>query len=260
MKAEFLDHHGRGRSPIHAVDPRVKLILVTFFIIAAATTPAGRWWDYAGLGLCLVVCLALTRISPLHLAGKVAKLLPIVLLMAAGLLFVGGGEPVIAWEPTGLRLVVTDRGLFLFANVLCKALLALGSVVVLVSTTPFPALVQALEKFRAPALITGSLSLMYRYLFVFFHEKDRLLTARESRLARPSLTLRWKSLAGIVGVLFIRSFDRAERVHQAMESRGFRGAPVTASELRSRPYDWVVLLLGLYLIGMVKYVGIRFVG
>jgi cobalt/nickel transport system permease protein len=260
MKAEFLDHHGRGRSPIHAADPRVKLVLVVLFIMAAATTPAGRWWDYLGLGLILVVTLALTRVSPLHLAGKIAKLAPFVLLMAAGLLFVAGGEPVITWEPAGLHLVVTDRGLHLFANVLCKAMLALGSVVVLVSTTPFPELVQALKRFRAPEVITGSLSLMYRYLFVFFHEKERLLTARESRLAWPSRSLRWKSLAGIVGVLFVRSLNRAERVHQAMESRGFEGAPVTAVQLRTRPYDWIVLFLGIYLIGMVKYVGIRFVG
>jgi len=260
MRAEFLDHHGRARSPIHVIDPRIKITLVLVFIVAAATTPPGRFIDFAGLAVILAAGLALTRIPVGHLLGKIAKLAPFVFLMALGLPFVRGGEPFASWRVLGIEMTLTREGVRLFGSVLCKAGLALGAMVLLANTTPFPSLVRALERFRLPAVFTGSLAVMYRYLFVFFREKDRLLTARESRLAFPSWRLRWTSLAGVVGVLFIRSLDRGERVYQAMRARGFEGAPVTALELRTRPYDWAVLGLGLYLIGMAKYVGLRIAG
>jgi cobalt/nickel transport system permease protein len=260
MRAEFLDHHSRVRSPIHSIDPRVKLVVVLVFILAAATTPIGRYWDYTGLGFILVGLLLLTRIPFPHLAGKILKLFPLVLVIAIGLPFFRGGTPVVTWNVLGIDVVLTREGLHLFANVLCKATLAVGAMVLLSSTTTFPALLNALERFRVPSLFISMLSVMYRYLFVFFCEKERLLTARRSRMARPPWSLKWKSLAQIVAVLFLRALGRGERVYQAMCSRGFAGRPVNLMELRARPFDWLALVFGLYLIGLVKYIGFRYVG
>lgn len=260
MRAEFLDHHSRVQSPIHRIDPRIKLVVIVGFILAAATTPMGRYWDYVGLGIIMLGFLLLTRVSFPHLLGKTLRLLPLVLVIAIGLPFFRGGTPMARWHILGIDVVLTREGIRLFANVLCKATLAVSAMVLLSSTTTFPSLLKSLERFRVPTLFTGMLSVMYRYLFVFFHEKERLLTARESRMAHPPRWLKWKSLAHIVAVLFLRALGRGERVHQAMRSRGFEGSPASMVELRMQPFDWLALILGLYLIGLVKYIGARFVG
>ena len=253
---EFLDHHSRGSSLLHSLDARVKVGFVLLFILAAATTPIGRYWDLLGLSAILFPLLFLTRVAPAHLAGKIAKILPVILVISIGLPFMAGGETVLRWSIPGIDFRVTREGIHLFLTVFWKACLAVGAVVFLNVSTPFPSVLMVLRTFRVPKVFVAMLAVMYRYLFVVFSEADRLLTARSSRMTRPTWWVSWKSLAQVAGVLFVRVLGRGERIHEAMRSRGFDGTAVALAEFRARPLDWLAFLLGVYLIAFVKYIGI----
>ena len=94
--------------------------------------------------------------------------------------------------------------------------------ILLTFTTPFYEILEALRRVRFPALMLTTLALMYRYLPVLGEESRRMQRARASRTFGPSHLVQWKSLTAIVGQLFIRSAERAERIYLAMCARGWK--------------------------------------
>jgi cobalt/nickel transport system permease protein len=122
----------------------------------------------------------------------------------------------------------------------------------LVATTPFPELLRATRVLHAPAVLAATMSFMYRYLFVLVNEAMRLQTAREARSAGPGRSLLWRArvLGGMIGSLFIRSYERSERIYAAMLARGFTGEIRTFTRLVWQPRDsWTGLGWGVALIG-----------
>jgi cobalt/nickel transport system permease protein len=94
--------------------------------------------------------------------------------------------------------------------------------VLLTSTTPFAALLQLLRGIHTPALLVTVLALMYRYLFVLVDETERMQRARRSRTFVPGRARAWSGAAALIGQLFVRSTERAERIYAAMCARGWR--------------------------------------
>ena len=109
-------------------------------------------------------------------------------------------------------------------EILVKNSLALATMLVLAGTTPFPKLLTGLRRLGVPPVLVATLQFMYRYLFVLLDELDRMATARRARTFRRRGTLSWSLLGGLIGILFFRTFKRAERVHAAMIARGWSGA------------------------------------
>ena len=103
----------------------------------------------------------------------------------------------------------------------------------MVETAPFPDLLKAVRVLRVPALLTATMSFMYRYIFVLVDEAMRLQTARDARSAAGSgqTTLLWRArvLGGMIGNLFVRSYERSERIYTAMLAHGFSGEIRTLS-------------------------------
>ena len=93
----------------------------------------------------------------------------------------------------------------------------------LIEVTPFRTLLIAMRRLRVPGTLVATLQFMYRYLFVLTEELDRMVTARRSRTFRRSGRLDWGLLSGLIGTLFLRAFERGERVHAAMLARGWDG-------------------------------------
>ena len=101
--------------------------------------------------------------------------------------------------------------------------LALLTILVLASVTPFPKLLRALRKLGTPRVLVSTLQFMDRYRHVLLEELDRMAIARRARtFSRRALP--WSVLTGLIGMLFLRTFERAERVHDAMIARGWQGA------------------------------------
>jgi cobalt/nickel transport system permease protein len=88
--------------------------------------------------------------------------------------------------------------------------------------TPFGEVLRVLQGVRVPRLLLTTLALMHRYLFVLADETTRMRRARASRMFRPAPRLAWSAMGAMVGLLFVRASERAERVYDAMCARGWK--------------------------------------
>lgn len=240
MGYTFLDPYYRGSSLIHRLDARLKVLGTLAFVLAATSTPPGAWPAF--------VLLALLALAAIHLAGlpfgqalkRSAVVLPFAGMVALSLPFHGAGRPLWSWQPFGLELAVTDEGLRLFASVLAKSWLAVLVSGLLVATTTVPDLLAALRALRVPALLTSTIAFMLRYLHVLVDEATRMLTARQARSVGSGRTIGWRArvLGGMIGSLFVRSYERSERIYAAMLARGYAGP---AGQVRSlQPLAWQI--------------------
>jgi len=218
----------QGASLLHNLEARTKLLVVLGFIFATTLTPTGRWEVLGGLAVVLAVGALLGRLSPLLVLRRSALALPFVL-AAVPLLFTREGEglfsvPFLAW-----RWTATEAGLEAVLTILLKSWLSVSAAVVLTATTSAPDLLRALQGLHAPRVLVATVSFMYRYIFVIGEEAQRLMRARECRSAvvgeSGGGTVRWRArvLGNMVGSLFLRSYERAERIYDAMRSRGYDG-------------------------------------
>jgi cobalt/nickel transport system permease protein len=109
-----------------------------------------------------------------------------------------------------------------FLAAIVKSNLCVFTLLLLTWTTPFHEILLVLRQLKLPAVMLTTLALMYRYLPVLAEESRRMQRARASRTFSSSRRLAWQSLANILGQLFIRTTERAERIYLAMCSRGWK--------------------------------------
>ncbi len=200
--------------PPEPVAPRARavprLLVALAFVVAAVAVPVGTWWPLAALGAILLVAMAAARVGPWRLArrGWGAAIL-------AGLLalMIAPGHP--ARPALGTATVA--------AAIAAKSTLALAGVLLLAEVTPAAALLGAMARLGAPELVVASLMVMERYRFVLGDELRRMERARRARSFRRGGVLGWSARAGLIGALFVRAFERGERVHSAMLARGWDG-------------------------------------
>jgi cobalt/nickel transport system permease protein len=155
-----------------------------------------------------------------------------------GTLFRDGG--IVLWQWGWLS--VTSEGLVILASVFLKASLSLAMLNLLVLTTAVPDLFQALVALRIPRLLVAILAAMYRYTEVLIAEFN---TMKRAATARNLMTRsRWQRLVigHMIGALFIRTYDRGVRIHQAMLARGYTGIPAIPDSSKVTKTDWVFVL------------------
>lgn len=240
MKHDFLDHHREGNSLVHRMDPRLKMILLIVYIFLVVTTGYARRSDFILYSLLPTGLILLTGISPLHFLGKFARLYPMIFLITFLIpFFPDNGSRV----HHVMGLAIYDSGLQKFLLINMKSTLALLMSIVLIATTDFNQLLKGLEKLKVPALMIMILSFMYRFIFLLIDEAEKMQMSFQSRYIRLSLPVRLRIIAQQIGMLFIRTYERGERVALAMESRGFNGKIYTLNELRWRRIDSYLLLL-----------------
>jgi cobalt/nickel transport system permease protein len=202
-----LDRWSRGASAVHRRDPRAKIVALVVFLVVLATA-------HRGLTLMAPALLALL-ISVLFWAG-----IPIgaALARAALVLPFTAGFAFLSW------FIGDSARAF---SLLAKSYLSALAVLVVVSTTPLPALVKGLEMTGAPRFLLVVAQFLYRYLFVISEEAQHWSKAAAARGATArdwmAAGLRFRAAAGAAGVLFARSYARAEDIHRAMLARGFEG-------------------------------------
>jgi cobalt/nickel transport system permease protein len=203
MRHDFLDRYSRLDSPVHRLPASLKLVGALAIILTIVLMPSLNAWCVTGLGgLIFVVALA-SRVPIGFLVRRLLLLEPFVLGVAVLALLQPGGERV-------FLLIVT------------KSTLCLFTMVVLSNTTPFAELLAVLRRAHFPALLITTLALMYRYLFVLVDEAERMQRARACRTFAKGRLALWKVLSTVVGQLFVRSTERAERIYAAMCARGWK--------------------------------------
>lgn len=216
-------------SALHRADPRLKFIGAVAAIGTLSLLPVGAFVALAIAWVALALASSAAQLGPLRLsrAGFIAA--PF-LLAALPLIFVRPGDPLGSVELGPLRLTLSGEGLVLFGTIAVKSWLSVQAALLLTFTTPFHDLVDALRDLRMPRILVAIIGFMYRYLAVLADEASRLMRARAARSAAlpgvaagGSVLWRARVTGGMVGQLFLRSYERSERVYAAMQARGFSG-------------------------------------
>ncbi len=179
--------------------------------------PREAFWAHALAGCLLLGVMILAELPPGFVARRMIVEVPI-LIFAVLLPFFGQGETV---EILGMTLSV--EGLWGAWTILAKATLGLGASIVLAATTTVPDLIRSLDRLHVPGAITAIAGFMVRYIDIVVGEFSRRKVAMASRGYEPKWIWQATPLAQSAGSLFIRSYERGERVHQAMVARGFTG-------------------------------------
>lgn len=221
MEHGFLDAYARLDTPVHRLDARVKLVAALAFVLAAVSTPATAYPAFASYALFLAAVLLLSRLPLRHVLSRLAVVLPFVGAVAAFIPFLPP-DSVSGGYSLGAYSLETQRSAWLiFWNVLVKSLLGAAAVILLTSTTPFPRLLEGLARLRVPRLLTMMLSFAYRYLFVLVEEAQRMKRARDARCYSGRWLWQARVIGQLIGTLFLRSYERGERVYLAMAARGY---------------------------------------
>jgi cobalt/nickel transport system permease protein len=261
MHFDAFDRYHDIPSFIHRLDPRVKVIVTVAFIISNALLPDGAWMAFV---LSWLFLLAANVVSGLGLGYTFKRsfiALPFAL-VAVTVLFSIPGKPLSTFHFLMWDLTITDAGLLRFISILVRSWLSVQMAILLVTVTRFPDLIHALEHLRVPAILTTIIAFLYRYLFVLTDEVLRLLRARESRSAaasgkRSGGSVVWRArIAGqMAGQLFLRSYERSDRIYNAMVARGYAGQMRTLNPHEMKSGDYLALAYAVIVIFAFQILG-----
>ncbi|MFE7380828.1 cobalt ECF transporter T component CbiQ [Streptomyces zhihengii] len=221
-----------GRSPVHTLPAHCKLIAVLCFVLIVVSTPREAVWAFGVYALLLAGVTAAARIP----AGFVLKRLLVEIPFVAFALLMPFVVPGERTEVLGVALSVP--GLWGAWNILAKGTLGVAASVLLASTTELRSLLLGLQRLRLPSLLVQIASFMIRYGDVIADEMRRMSVARRSRGFEARGVRHWGVLAKSAGALFIRSYERGERVHLAMVSRGYTGTMPVLEDVRATRAQW----------------------
>ena len=204
-------------SVVHSLPSHVKTCTVLFFVLVVVSTPITHWPVFV-IFLALVVFSALAgKISILTLSKRALIEVPFIF-FAILMPFFGTGE---RFELGPFNLY--RDGLLAGLSIVAKGTLGVLSAVILSTTTTAREILRGLERLRLPTIMVQIASFMLRYVNVISDEMERMRIARQSRGFDATGVKHWKVIATSAAALFIRSYERGERVHLAMLSRGFDG-------------------------------------
>ncbi|GLW65513.1 cobalt ECF transporter T component CbiQ [Actinomadura rubrobrunea] len=221
-----------GRSPVHRLPPQCKLVAVLVFVLAVVATPRERIWAFAAYALLLAAVAAVARVPYRLVLRRTAIELPFVA-FALLMPFVATGERV-HW----LGLSLSEAGLWGAWNILAKGTLGVVASILLAATTEPRLLLLGVERLRMPALIVQIAAFMLRYADVVAEEMRRMRIARASRGFEARDLRDARVLARSLGALFLRSYERGERVHLAMVSRGYEGRMPVLRDVGATAAHW----------------------
>jgi cobalt/nickel transport system permease protein len=235
----------------HWLAPQTRILCVFLLVLAIVCTPNGHWqtWGFYGLAIASLILYAQVPLKLLLQRLVVESAFVSVVLL--GTLFREGGQ--VLWQWGWLR--VTTVGLTVLGSVTCKALLALLVLNLLTLTTPVSLLFQGLVALRTPPLLVAILASMYRYKQVLQDEFTCMSRAAAARnlIGNPH---RHRLVVGnMIGSLFIRTYDRGDRIYRAMLARGYQGLPTLSQSTPLTAKDgWALTVtVTLALLGQAIY-------
>jgi cobalt/nickel transport system permease protein len=203
MHHDYWDRYSRIDSPVHRRPAALKAAAALGFILVTVVPPHPPVFLLASVAAVLLAPISISRIPPVFFMKRLLFFEPFILTVAALALF----------QPAGFPKFVT---------LVAKSTLSLITVILLSNTTPFHELLRVLRRIRVPSVFVTLLALMYRYIFVLADEAQRMRRARRSRTFGRRREPTWILLSRIIGQLFLRSTERAERIYAAMSARGWK--------------------------------------
>lgn len=247
-----LDINSKQSSFWHSLSPKTRVLCTLLFVFAIALTPNGRWWTWLIYAVGVLGLVLLSKVSLPVLLKRIAVEFAFVAVILFGTLFRSGGEIVWSW---GI-IKITSEGLTVLGSVTIKALLSLSMLNLLTLTTSVPALLNGLIALKMPPLLVAILASMYRYISVLIGEFNAMRRAAASRNLTKNSRWQRQVIGNMIGALFIRTYDRGDRIYQAMLARGYQGVPPVFDLPAGGKRDIVALTLTLLLalLGQATYI------
>ena len=209
--------------PLTRLDPRAKIIAMAAALVICVSTPAARYAAFGAYFTMLFAAMAVSGVSVRVLARRLLAVLPMVLLCAAFIPFLPGDAIGGGYSLGVGGLHVSRSGLLVLWNIAAKAALGVGLITLLTETTPFPLLLNGLERLRCPRIALLLLGFCHRFLFVLRDEAFRMKRAADARGFQGRWLWHAPVVGRMIGALFLRGYERGERVYLAMAARGFNG-------------------------------------
>lgn len=230
-----------GDSLVHRAPAEVKIVCLLVFVLAVVATPRETFWPFAAYAVIVVAVWQLARIPARWILPRMLIEAPF-LVLALLLPFAEGGQRI---DVVGLQLSVS--GLYAAWGIVVKGTLGVAAALTVAATTAAAELPAALSRLGVPAVVTSMLVLMIRYVDLLAAEASRMRMARISRGDSPRALHQAGAIARGVGALFLRSYERGERVYQSMLSRGFDGnvpdLAVIGAPPRAAATQWAIAMI-----------------
>lgn len=230
----------QGNSLLHAIDPRVKIVVAVCFILVVAVT---EYFTVAVLALIVALAATMLAFLPFTLvARRLVAANSFVLFLWLTLPLTYGGDPMFHVGP----FPFSREGIMLSALITLKTNTIVLAVIALLATSTIASLGHALEGLGLPGRLSFLLLFSYRYIFVIHQEYLRLMRAAQMRCFQPATTIHtYKTVAYLFGMTLVKSYNRGGRIHQAMLLRGFNGHLIPLSHHTITRTDIIFLLTGL---------------
>jgi len=209
--------HYHGHSSVHRAPAHLKIAALVAFMLTVVATPREWYPVFGGYLLILLVVVAVSKVPVVYIAKRMVIETPFVL-FAVLVPFVAEGPTI---EVLGMTL--SEPGLVAAWGLLAKGTLGVLASLTFAATTEPVHILAGLRRLRMPDLMVQIMGFMIRYLDVVTAEMGRMILGMRSRGCNPRSPRHWPTLARSLGALFIRSYERGERVHLAMLSRGYTG-------------------------------------
>ncbi len=225
-----------GASMIHRIDPRFRVVAATVYSFIIALSHGFTPLIAAAGGSIGLVLLA--RLHPGRVCRRLLIVNGFIALFWIMLPLTYGGVAFYTIGPVSL----SQAGVLLAAKLTIKSNAILLALIALLASQSFATLGQALNSLRIPEKLVFLLMLTYRYVFVIDQEYQKILRSVRIRGFQPATSLHaYKTLAYVIGMLFVRASHRADRVYRAMQCRGFSGRFYSLAEFSASPANWIFL-------------------
>lgn len=222
-----------GHSTLHHAAPQVKIVVAFGLVCAIALTPRTAIWAFVAYAVIVVALIAAAQLPPGFVARRAVVLIPF-LLVALLLPIVGSGERV---EVLGLSL--SEQGLWDMWNVFAKAGLGFLVAVALAGTTEVADLLRGLDALHMPRIVTSIVGFAVRYIDIVGADFGRMRIALASRGYQGRSLATWGIYARSIGSVFVRTYERGERVYLAMLSRVYTGSMPASGVIAAPAVQWL---------------------
>ena len=245
LKHKSEHHHGHDvgerlylhrHSIVHQIPAHIKIIAGLLFIIVAVTTNISNWLAFIAFFVLIITVTQIAKLPIITVAKRSLIEIPFVF-FALLMPFFGSGE---RFEVGSLNLY--RDGLLAGASIVAKGTLGILVAINLSATTTAREILRGLEILKLPTPMIQIASFMLRYINVVNDEMQRMAVARASRGFEATGVKQWPVLATAAGALFIRSYERGERVHLAMIARGYQGDLPKEDQIDNNPTYWIISL------------------
>ncbi len=230
-----LEQLSSGKSGIHRLHPLVKMAATLVYMICILSFDRYALSRLVPYIFYPVVIMSMAEIPYQMILKRALVALPFCIFAGLSNVFFDHGTA------TVIGGIAVSYGLLSFFAIMLRSLFCVSAILILVAVTPFAELTAQLRRLHVPDMLVSLFEMTYRYIGTLLGEASSMFTAYSLR-SRNSKGLEMKHMDSFVGQLLLRSFDRAERIYDAMKCRGYPAGKHVAKQKRLTSADWLFLL------------------